>query len=870
MSVELQSGESLTCTSDHPFIVLKGGEITNRAADGLEPGDWVCVPKRVPTARTDGGAKSRASLSEQKLPANQPEALGAILGYIAGDGNIFYNRSEGTYGIRFTNKEEELLNHFESVCVDAFGKEPSRPPSEQRSDGVQTVRLSGKWIVDELFELGTNNENYDGKVIPEGVSEGPRSMQAGFIRALADSEATVGDRAVKICSSSRGLLLGTKMLLLEFNISSQIVHRKRSTKRDIYELNITSKESIERFQQHIGFTLTRKNERLAAACGNVHGTRTILDVIPGMGDVLREIRNGLRLYVSEAGASHSSTYCNFENGDANLSIRLGRSICQRFNQRKRTAEEDLLVIRGKPSWEELEEIRQRYHISQKEISDQLPVSQQYVSEHWGTDANLRDAVEEVLSSIVKNVAAVNIDPLEKLVNADVKWRKVTKIEEEAPSMSDPRVKILRHELCELLGYKDVDTIEGHAKQLLSFDPNDVSTWDELRETLKKHQISFADLAQRLDVVGSTVSRWFNGVVDVGNFEEVKQIALELIETKRKRMTKLLNEINDRRKPKVYDLTVEGTHNYLANGMVVHNSEDRSAMHEALEQQSVSVSKAGINATLQARCALLGAANPTYGRFDQYEPIAEQIDLEPALVSRFDLIFTVDDLPDQERDERIAEHILRTNYAGELSSRQAIEVDGSAVAELEDVSEHVTPPIEPERLRTYVAYATQRCIPTMTEEARQAIKDFYLDLRAEGVDEDSPIPMTARKLEALVRLAEASARIRLADEVTREDAERVIELVRASMGDIGFDPETGTYDVDMIETGTPKTQRDRIRTLKGLIESLEDDFEDGIPLETIVEQATERGLAADRVEHELEKMKQTGEIYEPSGGRFRLA
>ncbi len=300
------------------------------------------------------------------------------------------------------------------------------------------------------------------------------------------------------------------------------------------------------------------------------------------------------------------------------------------------------------------------------------------------------------------------------------------------------------------------------------------------------------------------------------------------------------------------------------------SEDRSAMHEALEQQSVSVSKAGINATLQARCALLGAANPKYGRFDQFEPIPEQIELEPALISRFDLIFTVDDMPDPDRDERIAEHILQSNYAGELNTRQQTAAAADLQGEVAAAAEEVTPAIEPEFLRKYVAYATQRCIPTMTEEARDAIKEFYLDLRAEGVGEDSPVPMTARKLEALVRLAEASARIRLAEEVTRTDAERVIDLVRASMGDIGFDPESGQYDVDMIETGTPKTQRDRIRTLKDVLQALEDDFDDGIPLDHIIEEAESHGMDPDRVEHELEKMKQTGEIYEPNHEHFRLA
>jgi len=97
-------------------------------------------------------------------------------------------------------------------------------------------------------------------------------------------------------------------------------------------------------------------------------------------------------------------------------------------------------------------------------------------------------------------------------------------------------------------------------------------------------------------------------------------------------------------------------------------EDRSAMHEALEQQKISVSKAGINATLKSRCSLLGAANPKYGRFDQYEPISEQIDLEPALISRFDLIFTVTDTPTRKRPQP-----CRTHHHDKLRRR----VDDSA-------------------------------------------------------------------------------------------------------------------------------------------------------------------------------------------------
>jgi replicative DNA helicase Mcm len=299
-------------------------------------------------------------------------------------------------------------------------------------------------------------------------------------------------------------------------------------------------------------------------------------------------------------------------------------------------------------------------------------------------------------------------------------------------------------------------------------------------------------------------------------------------------------------------------------------DDRSAMHEALEQQKISISKAGINATLKARCSLLGAANPKYGRFDQYEPIGEQIDLEPALISRFDLIFTVTDQPDPEEDAALAEHILQTNYAGELNT-QNNELANANYSEEEIASqtEEVAPAIEPDLLRKYIAYARRNCFPTMTGEARQAIEDFYVDLRSEGQDEDAPVPVTARQLEAIVRLAEASARLRLSDTVEQSDADRVINIVRSCLQDIGVDPETGEFDADVVETGQSKTQRDRVKNIKALIEEIEEEFDDGAPIEEVLDRAEEVGMDAEKAEHEIENLKQKGELYQPNTDHLRV-
>jgi replicative DNA helicase Mcm len=157
---------------------------------------------------------------------------------------------------------------------------------------------------------------------------------------------------------------------------------------------------------------------------------------------------------------------------------------------------------------------------------------------------------------------------------------------------------------------------------------------------------------------------------------------------------------------------------------------------------------------------------------------------------------------------------------------------------------------------------------MTEEARERIREFYVEMRSQGTGEDAPVPITARKLEALVRLGEASARVRLSDTVEAEDAERVIDIVRSSLRDVGMDPETGEFDADIIETEMSKSQRDRVKNLKALIQEIEAEYEEGAPVDEVIDRADEAGMDESKAEHEIEKLKQKGELYEPKQGHLR--
>ncbi len=278
------------------------------------------------------------------------------------------------------------------------------------------------------------------------------------------------------------------------------------------------------------------------------------------------------------------------------------------------------------------------------------------------------------------------------------------------------------------------------------------------------------------------------------------------------------------------------------------AEDRSAIHEALEQQTISIAKAGIMATLNSRCSVLAAANPKYGRFDQYKSIAEQIELPSTILSRFDLTFVVEDKPNIENDKKLASHILKIH---------------------KDHSIHFE--IEAELLRKYIAYARRDIHPKLTDEAISVLQEFYVGMRKGGAeDEDSPVPITARQLEALVRLSEAHARIRLSELVTYDDATRAINLQQKCLKQVGLDPETGKIDIDKVEGRTPKSDREKMRLIPQVIKELQDEYGDQAPKSIILTELKERlNMDEEKAESMLDQLRRAGVIYAPKQGYYKV-
>jgi replicative DNA helicase Mcm len=276
-----------------------------------------------------------------------------------------------------------------------------------------------------------------------------------------------------------------------------------------------------------------------------------------------------------------------------------------------------------------------------------------------------------------------------------------------------------------------------------------------------------------------------------------------------------------------------------------SKEDRDAMHEALEQQTVSISKANIQATLRCETTVLAAANPKWGRFDPYDILGKQIDLPPALISRFDLIFPIRDLPNKDQDERLAGFVLNLHQTSDAGKCD----------------------IDTNLLKKYIAFARKNCVPKLTDGAIEEIKEYYVKMRGSGGEEGGvkAIPITARQLEALVRLSEASARSRLSDKVTRKDSRKAIELLHYCMSQIGVDPETGKIDVDILTTGVSSSARNNIIVIKEVINDLENKIGKTLPIEDVVKESQERGVSLDKVEEVIEKLKRSGDIFEPKRG-----
>jgi len=272
-------------------------------------------------------------------------------------------------------------------------------------------------------------------------------------------------------------------------------------------------------------------------------------------------------------------------------------------------------------------------------------------------------------------------------------------------------------------------------------------------------------------------------------------------------------------------------------------EDRSALHEVMEQQTASIAKGGIVATLNARTSILAAANPMYGKYDVFKNITENVNLPIPLLTRFDLIFVVRDKPSKERDAKIAKHIINLHTPQGIDNRSLVDSD---------------------TLTKYVSYA-KRIDPILTKEAQDKILAYYLKMR--NVESEEMITVTPRQLEGLIRLATARARLLLKTKVEEEDAQRAIELLQNMFEDAGIDVNTGKVDLGVLQ-GRPRSEVSKMQLFMDIVKQLEGVPKKSVPEELLYEELIKSEKFTDEEARNIvRKMAREGSIYESKPGHY---
>ena len=277
------------------------------------------------------------------------------------------------------------------------------------------------------------------------------------------------------------------------------------------------------------------------------------------------------------------------------------------------------------------------------------------------------------------------------------------------------------------------------------------------------------------------------------------------------------------------------------------AEDRSALHEVMEQQTASIAKGGIVATLNARASILAAANPMYGKYDPFKNITENVNLPVPLLTRFDLIFVVRDKPSKERDSKIARHIINLHTPKGIDSRSLI---------------------DSETLTKYLSYA-KRIQPVLTKEAEEKILDYYMKMRSMGQDNEDTITVTPRQLEGLIRLATARARLLLKNQVEGSDAQRAIDLLEEMFNEAGVDVNTGKVDLGTLQ-GRPRSEVSKMQLFMDVIRSLEGEHKHPVEESQLVEELAKTDkFTEDEARHYIRKMQKDSVIYEAKPGYYNI-
>jgi replicative DNA helicase Mcm len=276
-----------------------------------------------------------------------------------------------------------------------------------------------------------------------------------------------------------------------------------------------------------------------------------------------------------------------------------------------------------------------------------------------------------------------------------------------------------------------------------------------------------------------------------------------------------------------------------------NKEHLADLLEPMSAGIVTVSKAGINAVLPARTSILAAANPIHGNYDLNQPLAKQIDLPTPIINRFDLIFILLDKPNEKFDGEVIEHIFKA-YKQEIKSV-----------------------ISNELFKKYITYC-RKLKPQLSDDIIEPIKTFYINLRKRSERDGSKgIPVNLRGIEGLIKLAEANAKIRLSEVVERQDLEVAKEILLFCLAQIGFDDETGIYDMSRITEKVPFSKKGKVDAFWRIIKEIYERMGKNLNYSDIIYEAKKVGIDKWDCDNYIEELKKDMKIIEPEKGIYRI-
>ena len=274
-------------------------------------------------------------------------------------------------------------------------------------------------------------------------------------------------------------------------------------------------------------------------------------------------------------------------------------------------------------------------------------------------------------------------------------------------------------------------------------------------------------------------------------------------------------------------------------------EHLSDLLEPMSSATVTVSKAGIHAVLPANTNILAAANPVHGNYDLSQPLAKQIDLPTPILNRFDLIFVIIDKPNEVFDTNIIEHVFKS-----YNEKPKIDISN-------------------ELFKKYIVYS-KKLKPKLSPELLKPLQDFYVNIRKKSDRNNTKgVPVNMRSIEGLIKLAEANAKLRLSEIVERQDLEVAKEILLFCLAQIGYDEESGIYDLSKITEKVPFSKRGKVQTFWQIIKNLSDKTGKNLNYSDIIYEAKKLDIDKWDCDNYIEELKKDIKIIEPEKGVYQI-